>query len=293
MRILVTGREGQVARSLAERSANFPGLHLLFAARPDLDLAEPGSAAAAIHAAKPALVVSAAAYTAVDKAEQEPDLARRINADAAGEVAEAAAGVGAPVIHISTDYVFGGTGSAPMREDEPIAPLGTYGRTKADGEEAVRTGNGDHLILRTAWVYSPFGANFVRTMLRLARHRDEIAVVADQIGSPTNALDLADIVLTLAARRLGGDALGWGETYHAAGSGQASWAEFAGEIMRSSGSATRIRPIGTAEFPTPAERPSWSVLDGTRLKQRFGLALPDWRSSLPAVVACLVNQEAS
>jgi dTDP-4-dehydrorhamnose reductase len=291
MRILVTGRDGQVASSLAERAGNYPALDLHFAARPEFDLAVPGSAAAAISEAKPALVISAAAYTAVDKAEQEPDLAQRINADAAGEIAAAAAEVSAPVIHLSTDYVFDGTGSAPMREDEPIAPLGSYGRTKAAGEDAVRAGQSDHLILRTAWVYSPFGANFVKTMLRLARDRDEIAVVADQVGSPTNALDLADVVLALTDRRLRGDAAGWSETYHAAGQGQASWAEFASEIMRLSGSATRIRPITTAEFPTPVQRPSWSVLNGSKLEASFGLALPDWRSSLPQVVTRLQGQE--
>jgi dTDP-4-dehydrorhamnose reductase len=179
-----------------------------------------------------------------------------------------------------------------MREDEPIAPLGTYGRTKAEGEDRVRAGQGDHLILRTAWVYSPFGANFVKTMLRLARERKEIAVVADQVGSPTNALDLADAILALAARRLGGDVDGWGQTYHAAGSGQASWAEFAAEVMRASGSDTRIRPIATADFPTPARRPSWSVLDGGKLRQQFGLALPEWRASLPPVVGRLVKEAA-
>lgn len=290
MKVLVTGRDGQLARSLAERAVSYPELALQFLARPALDLAVPGSAAAAILAVRPDLVVSAAAYTAVDKAEQEPDFARRINAEAAGEIAKAAASIGAPLIHVSTDYVFGGTGSTPMREEEPIAPLGVYGRTKAAGEEAVRAGQGDHVILRTAWVYSPFGANFVKTMLRLARERGEIAVVADQVGSPTNALDLSDVILELAARRLSGNRAGWDETYHAAGSGQASWADFAAEIMRLSGSATRIRPIATAEFPTPARRPSWSVLDGSKLQQAFGLSLPEWHNSLENVVTRLLDE---
>jgi dTDP-4-dehydrorhamnose reductase len=290
MKVLVTGRDGQLAQSLAERAAGQPDLTLHFAARPECDLAVPGSGAAAIRAAEPDLVVTAAAYTAVDKAEGEPELVHRINADAAGEIAEAAAAVSAPLIHVSTDYVFGGTGSAPMREDEPIAPLGVYGRTKAEGEAAVRAGQGDHLILRTAWVYSPFGANFVKTMLRLAADRDEIAVVADQVGSPTNALDLADLIFALAARRLAGDHSGWGQTYHAAGSGQASWAEFAAEIMRLSGAATRIRPITTTEFPTPAKRPAWSVLDGSKLQQAFGLTLPEWKDSLAMVVKRLRDE---
>ena len=290
MRVLVTGRDGQLARSLAERAAGRPDLTLRFAARPDCDLATPNSAAAAIRDDRPDLIVSAAAYTAVDKAEQEPDLARRINADAAGEIAAAAAAIGAPLIHVSTDYVFGGAGTAPMREDEPIAPLGVYGQTKAEGEAAVRAGQGDHLILRTAWVYSPFGANFVKTMLRLSRERDEIAVVADQVGSPTNALDLADVILALASRRSTGDAKGWGATYHAAGSGEASWAEFAAEIMRLAGAGTRIRPIPTADFPTPAKRPGWSVLDGANLHQAFGLTLPQWKDSLAPVVKRLLDE---
>jgi dTDP-4-dehydrorhamnose reductase len=290
MNILVTGRDGQLARSLAELAENYPDLSLHFAARPECDLAVPGSAAAAIRAARPDLVISAAAYTAVDKAEQEPDLARRINAHAVGEIADSAAAIGAPLIHVSTDYVFGGTGDAPMREDEPIAPLGAYGRTKAEGEAAVRDGQGDHLILRTAWVYSPFGANFVKTMLRLARDRDEIAVVADQMGSPTNALDLADVILALASRRASGDQTGWGQTYHATGGGQASWADFAAEIMRESGAHTRIRPIPTSDFPTPAQRPAWSVLDGSKLKEIFGVAMPEWKDSLAPVVKRLLDE---
>lgn len=290
MRILVTGRDGQLARSLAERSKSYTGVELRFAARPDCDLAVPGSVGTAIRETCPDLVISAAAYTAVDKAEQERELAQRINAEAVGEIAKAAAAVGAPVIHVSTDYVFGGSGDAPMREDEKIAPLGAYGQTKAAGEAALRAGQGDHLILRTAWVYSPFGANFVKTMLRLARDRDEISVVADQVGSPTNAFDLADVILALATRRLASDASGWGQTYHAAGNGQASWAEFAAEIMRLSGSETRIRPIATADFPTPAKRPAWSVLDGSKLKKQFGLVMPEWKGSLPAVVARLLEE---
>ncbi|GAA4039022.1 dTDP-4-dehydrorhamnose reductase [Sphingomonas rosea] len=291
-RVLVTGRDGQVARSLAERAASHPGLDLHFAARPDVDLAVPGSAAAAIAALRPTLVISAAAYTAVDRAEDEPGLAHRINAEAAGEIAEAAAAVGAPLIHLSTDYVFGGTGTHPIPEDAPIAPLGVYGRTKAEGEARVRTAQLDHLILRTAWVHSPFGANFVKTMLRLAATREEIGVVGDQRGSPTSALDLADVILALAVRRLSGDAAGWGETYHAAGRGEASWAEVAqaamDEAARYDAPTATIRPITTADYPTPAQRPAWSVLDTAKLDRTFGLRLPDWRGGIANVVARLV-----
>jgi dTDP-4-dehydrorhamnose reductase len=290
VRILVTGRDGQVARSLAERGAEHPGLTLLFVARPDCDLAVPGSARAVIEAARPDLVVNAAAFTAVDRAESEEDVAFRINAEGAGEVAEAAAAVGAPVIQLSTDYVYDGEGEAPLTEDRPIAPLGAYGRTKAAGEDKVRAANPDHLILRTAWVHSPFGHNFVKTMLRLAAGRDELSVVADQRGSPTSALDLAGVILALAQRRLAGDRSGWGETYHAAGAGEASWAGFAAEIMRQAGAATRIRPIATADYPTPARRPAWSVLSGAKLRGTFGLGLDDWQHALRPVVARLVGE---
>ncbi|GLR46975.1 dTDP-4-dehydrorhamnose reductase [Sphingomonas astaxanthinifaciens] len=290
MKILVTGRDGQVARSLAERGAGLAGVELVFAARPDCDLAEPGSAAAYVATVKPDLVVNAAAYTAVDKAETEEALAYRVNAEGAGEVAAAAAAVGAPVIHLSTDYVYDGSGDAPLTEDRAIAPLGAYGRTKASGEDQVRTANPDHLILRTAWVHSPFGHNFVKTMLRLSAERDELSVVADQRGSPTSALDLAGVILALAERRLGGDARGWGETYHAAGAGEASWAEFAAEIMRQAGATIQIRPIATADYPTPARRPAWSVLSGAKLRGAFGIGLGDWEEALLPVVARLVGE---
>ena len=293
MRILVTGREGQLARSLVERASAYPGLDLHFASRPECDLALEGSASTAIRALQPDLIVSAAAYTAVDRAEAEPELARRINADAVGEIAAAASAIAAPLIHVSTDYVFSGTGDAPVSEDARIAPLGVYGRTKADGEQHVRDAAPDHLILRTAWVYSPFGANFVKTILRLAAEREEIAVVADQVGSPTSALDLADVILALAERRRIGDHAGWGETYHAAGAGRASWAEFAEAVMQESsaagGPAARICPIATAQYPTPAARPAWSVLDSSQLRDHFGLSMPPWRESVAFVTQRLLG----
>ena len=291
MRILVTGREGQLARSLAELAPTVPLLDLLFAARPECDLAVPGSAAAMIESVRPGLVINAAAYTAVDQAEAEPDLALRINALAAGEIAEACARTGAPMLHLSTDYVFAGNGDCPIREDAPISPLGVYGRTKAEGEARVRAAQPDHLILRTAWVVSPFGKNFVGTMLKLAEARDEIAVVADQIGSPTSALELARVVLELADRRRSGDA-GWRMTYHAAGTGQASWAEVAQVVMEVSakcgGPTASIRPITTAAYPTPAARPIWSVLDTRALASQFGLTLGCWREGIDNVTARLL-----
>lgn len=174
MKVLVTGREGQVVRALLERGADVPGLELIAVGRPELDLAEPGNATEVVRRITPDVVVSAAAYTAVDQAEDEPELANRVNGEAPGELAAAAREIGAPIIHLSTDYVFGSK-AEPYREDDPVGPIGAYGRSKLLGEERVRAENPDHLILRTAWVYSPWGKNFVKTMLALARDRDEMA----------------------------------------------------------------------------------------------------------------------
>ena len=204
MRILVTGRQGQVVSSLIEAAAGRPRLEIIAAGRPELDLADPASVHAAIQAARPDIVVSAAAYTAVDQAEDEPEIAAAINERGAGAVAAAAAGIGAPVIHLSTDYVFSGGGERPYREDDPAAPIGVYGATKLAGERAVAAANPRHLILRTAWVYSVYGKNFVKTMLRLAADRDSLSVVADQWGNPTSAHDIADAIRRRAtAKRCG------------------------------------------------------------------------------------------
>ena len=293
MRVVVTGREGQLARSLVERAAGIAGVELAAVGRPELDLEVAGSAARAIAAADPEVVINAAAYTAVDRAEEEPDRAFRINADAAGEVAEAARSAGAAVIQISTDYVFDGRSPEPYGEHSPVSPTGVYGRSKLAGEERVRAANPDHLILRTAWVYSPFGRNFVRTMLGLARNRDEVAVVDDQRGTPTSALDLADGLLAV----LRADRQRWGETFHFAGQGTCSWADLAEETFRASrelgGPTAKVRRITTAEFAAPAPRPAFSALDSTRFEQAFGFTARDWRASLRAVVERLLSEEAA
>lgn len=292
MRIVVTGRDGQVARSLAERGSGGPH-ELVFLARPELDLGDPEGAARAVIEAQPDLVVSAAAYTAVDRAESEPERAMTINGVAPGTIARAAAEAGAPVIHLSTDYVFDGRLDRPYRPDDAVGPVGRYGRSKLAGEEAVRSAGAPYLILRTAWVYSPFGTNFVRTMLRLAGERDEIGVVADQVGCPTSALDIADAVLALADRWAAGDRSGWNGTYHLVGGGETSWAGFAERIFAASaaagGPSARVRPIATADYPTPARRPANSRLDTATLAKTFDLRLPAWETSLPPVVARLLG----
>jgi dTDP-4-dehydrorhamnose reductase len=289
MRILLTGREGQVARSLLEKAPDWPDLKLVPAGRPEVDLAEPGSIARVIRAVVPDLVINAAAYTAVDQAEDEPDLAYRINAEAAGEAAAAAREMAAGFIQISTDYVFDGQATEPYDEDVPTNPLSAYGRSKLAGEEAVRAANPEHLILRTAWVYSPFGRNFVRTMVAAARDRDELNVVDDQRGSPTSALDLADAILLIAAKWPAGG----GRTYHLAGAGPASWFELAGEVMnqcrRLGLPAAEVHPIRTADWPTKAVRPPFTALDSSRIERDLGLRLPDWRQSVAVAVERLAT----
>jgi dTDP-4-dehydrorhamnose reductase len=295
VRLLVTGREGQVALSLAERASTTDDLEIIFAGRPELDLAHGETIAPAIEAGRPDIVVSAAAYTAVDQAEDEPDLAFAVNATGAGKVARAAASVGAPIIHLSTDYVFDGTLDRPYREDDATAPRSVYGASKLAGEEAVAAANPRHLVLRTAWVYSPFGKNFVRTMLRLAAERDEVSVVSDQCGNPTSALDIADAILA-AARHLRErtDFDQWG-IYHLAGSGATNWAEFAEEIFRLShtlgGPAARVKPIATSDYPTKARRPANSQLETMKLRRVFDHTMPDWCGSCRSVVDRLLGHE--
>jgi dTDP-4-dehydrorhamnose reductase len=291
MRVLVTGVHGQVARALKERSVG-RDVGLIFASRPQTDLAKPGSVAAAIRNAAPDVVVNAAAYTTVDLAETESDLAFRVNADAAGEAAEAAAETGAAIIQLSTDYVFDGTGDRPWREDDPVNPINVYGTSKAAGEDKVRAGNPRHLIVRTSWVVSSFGRNFVKTMVEAARSRDVLRVVDDQRGRPTSALELADAILTMADAAARGSS-GLGRTYHVAGLGKASWFDLAGEIMdqcrRSGVAAVPVEPVSSAEWPTAAARPRNSVLDCSRAEADFGIRFPDWRESVRAIVDRIAN----
>lgn len=296
MRIAVTGRTGQVVQSLIHRGPQ-AGATVIAIGRPALDLARPEGVLAALAEARPDCIVNAAAYTAVDKAEAEEALAMAVNAEGAGAVAAAARQLGVPVIQISTDYVFDGALPRPWREDDATGPLGAYGRSKLAGERAVAAAHADHVILRTAWVYSPFGQNFVRSMLRLARTREEIGVVADQIGSPTAATDLADAILSVAAGLVArpGDGPLRG-VFHAAGGGEASWADLARAVFAVSraigGPAAAVRAIGTADYPTPARRPANSRLDCGLLAQRHGVALPPWRDSLgPCVAALLAGGE--
>ncbi|RUU82517.1 dTDP-4-dehydrorhamnose reductase [Mesorhizobium sp. M7A.F.Ca.MR.362.00.0.0] len=293
MRLVVTGRDGQVAASLLEAGQAAAGVEVIAIGRPQLDLARPDTVIEAIAAAKPDIVVSAAAYTAVDQAEDEPDLAFAVNAAGAGQVAQAASRLGVPVIHLSTDYVFDGTKDAAYVETDATAPRSVYGASKLAGEQVVAAANPRHLILRTAWVYSPFGKNFVKTMLRLAADRDEIAVVADQWGNPTSALDIADAILHAAAQLHEGAVTSG--IYHLAGTGEANWSGFARHILDTSrvlgGPWARVRDIATMDYPTKARRPANSRLSSAKFAAAFGWNAPDWRQSTEAVVRRLLAGE--
>ncbi len=295
MRIVVTGGSGQLVLSLIERGAA-RNVEVIAVGRPDLDLSAPEDdrVYAALAAGRPDVIVNAAAYTAVDKAESERELAFAINAEGAGAVARAAARMGVPLVHVSTDYVFSGDKLEPYTEGDAPAPTGVYGATKLAGETAVAASGADAAILRTAWVYSPFGANFVKTMLRLAETRDELGVVADQRGNPTSALDLADAVLAVASNLKANVAPELRGVFHATGTGEASWADFAEAIFAVSaaqgGRSAAVKRITTAEYPTPARRPANSRLDCSRLAQHHGVRLPDWHGSTADVVSRLVHE---
>jgi dTDP-4-dehydrorhamnose reductase len=292
MRVVVTGREGQVASALAERARD--DIEIVRLGRPELDLAgPPGAIVSAIGQARPELVVSAAAYTQVDKAETEPDIAFAINERGAGAVARAASELGVPIVHLSTDYVFDGLKSAPYAEADSTRPTGAYGASKLAGEHAVLEENADSVVLRTAWVYSPFGSNFVKTMLRLAADRDEVAVVADQRGNPTNALDIADGIIAVARNLATSDDPELRGVFHMTGSGDASWADLAEATFAASeargGPSAAVRRIDGAEYPTAARRPENSRLDCGKLARVHGITLPDWHNALERVVSRLLQ----
>jgi dTDP-4-dehydrorhamnose reductase len=275
MKLLVFGQTGKVARELARRLPD--GVSARFLSRQEADLLDPAACAAAIMAADADAVINAAAWTAVDKAEAEEPRATIVNGDAPAAMAVACAERGLPFLHISTDYVFDGQGTVPFAPDHPTAPLGAYGRSKLKGEQGVRAAGGNTLILRTSWVVSAHGANFVKTMLRLGRERTALTVVADQIGGPTPAAAIADALFTCARAMVAGQP---GGTHHFSGAPDISWAGFAREIMAQAQLPCQITDIPTSAFPTPAKRPANSTMDCTALKAAYGLERPDWRAEL-------------
>jgi dTDP-4-dehydrorhamnose reductase len=275
VKVLVFGQTGQVARELALRVP--VGVDITCVDRLRADLSDPASCAAAVFAADVDVVINAAAWTAVDRAEAEEDAATVVNGAAPAAMARAAAARGLPFVQISTDYVFDGGGDAPFAPDDPTGPLGAYGRGKLVGEDGVRDAAGRHVILRTSWVVSADGTNFVKTMLRLGRERDALNVVADQIGGPTPAADIADALFVIARGLCDGHA---GGTYHLSGAPDTSWADFARAIMAAAGLSCTINDIPSSAYPTPARRPMNSRLDCTSLFRDFGITRPDWRAGL-------------
>ena len=277
MRALVFGSTGQVAQELRVRLPD-----AVFLPRAEADLRNPETCAAAIAASDAEVVINAAAYTAVDQAESDEATAMLVNGTAPGLMARAAAARGIPFLHVSTDYVFDGTGAAAWHPDDETGPLGAYGRSKLAGEHAIHAAGGRFAILRTSWVFSAHGSNFVKTMLRLGKTRDTMAVVADQIGGPTAAGDIAAALIEMG--RLLSLGLGAPGTYHFSGTPDVSWAAFAREIFHQAGLQTQVTDIPSAAYPTPARRPQNSRLDCSTLETVFGVSRPDWRSSLNKVL---------
>jgi dTDP-4-dehydrorhamnose reductase len=278
-KILVTGANGQLGMELQQLAPAYPGFQFIFTTRNELPLDDPDAIIASIAFHQPHYVINCGAYTAVDKAESEKELAYKINAEGPGVLAASCAAAGIPLIHISTDYVFNGKAVKPIREDDPTEPVNLYGASKLEGEKNVLREHPSAIIIRTAWVYSSFGKNFVKTMLRLMSEKEEIGVVNDQYGTPTYAADLADailkIIVSLDTKKAGQPGI-----YHYSNEGQISWYDFAVAIAAISNSKCRVKPITTAQFPTPAKRPAYSVLDKSKIKQVFGIEPPDWRTSL-------------
>lgn len=278
VRVLVFGRTGQVARELARRMPL--GASAEFMGRGQADLSDPAACAVAVAACDADVVINAAAWTAVDRAETEEAAALVVNGAAPGAMARACAARGLPFLHISTDYVFDGAGDQPFGVDHPTAPLAAYGRTKLAGEQAVQAAGGVHVIMRTSWVVSAHGSNFVKTMLRLGAERESLNVVADQIGGPTPAADIADALYAMAAGLLASKP---GGVQHLAGGPDCSWADFARQIMARAGLGCVVHDIPSSAYPTPAKRPLNSRLDCSRLAA-FGIARPEWCRGLDKIL---------
>lgn len=280
MRVLVFGKTGQVATEL---SLQIPiGVEMTSLGRTQADLSNPAACVTAIEAARPDLVINAAAYTAVDHAEENEALATVINGDVPTAMAQACTRLDIPFLHVSTDYVFEGGGTKPWAEGDKTSPQNAYGRSKLIGEEGVRAAKGRYTILRTSWVFSAHGANFVKTMLRLADTRDRLAIVADQVGGPTPAADIATALWKMADALYQGK--GTAGTYHYSGVPDVSWADFAREIFDQAKRVVEVEDIATSDYPTPATRPLNSRLECSAIYDAFGITRPDWRAGLAGVL---------
>jgi dTDP-4-dehydrorhamnose reductase len=281
-RILVTGANGQLGMELRDLSATFPDYEFLFFGKDDFSIVDGDAAEEIMVKLAPQFLINCAAYTAVDKAEQDRELAYSINASAVGLLAELCSRHHCKFIHISTDYVFNGAASSPLNESHPVAPVNYYGETKLAGEKLALQKNPGSVIIRTAWVYSAHGKNFVKTMLRLMTEKPEISVVSDQKGTPTYAADLARAIMHIIASGHWIPGI-----YHYSNEGQTTWFSFASQIKELAGIECQIHPISTARFPTPAKRPAYSVLDKSKIKNTYALPIRDWESALRACLSAL------
>lgn len=292
LKILVTGANGQVGWELMRRAERF-GVTAIGMTSTELDITDAQAVAAQVQKGAFDVVVNAAAYTAVDKAESEPEKAYAVNRDGPDNLARACAEADIPLIHISTDYVFDGSKKGAYTEDDPVCPVSVYGASKEAGERAVRERLARHIILRTAWVYGVHGHNFVKTMLRLAKERDELRVVADQWGCPTAAGDIAEVILSIVARYSNNQAVEWG-TYHYCGDRPTTWHGFAEAILAAAepygGRKVPVRPIATTDYPTPAKRPANSVLDSAKIRATLGIAPRVWGDALQEAVQEIAHQ---
>ncbi len=286
-KILVTGANGQLGMELQQLAAIHPSVEFIFTTREQLPLDNTEVVSDFIKDQQPQYLINCAAYTAVDKAESEKELAYKVNAEAPGIIAKTCRENNIRLIHISTDYVFNGMGSAPYREDDRTEPVNFYGASKLDGEKKIMHFNPDAIIIRTAWVYAEYGNNFVKTMLRLMASKDQVNVVNDQYGTPTYAADLAEaIVAIINSSRL--SVANWiPGIYHFSNEGIITWYDFAIAIKELSGSSCNVNPIPSSQFPTPARRPFYSVLDKTKIQQTFGIPVKDWKKSLAVCMARL------
>ncbi|WP_298327851.1 dTDP-4-dehydrorhamnose reductase [Asticcacaulis sp.] len=296
MRILVTGTEGQVDTSLKALGEQM-GIEVIRIGLPDIDLSKPDTLAGPVRAANPDVIISSAAYTAVDKAESETELAQAINGDGPGALAKLAAELNVPILHLSTDYVFAGDKTGVYDETDTPAPVSVYGLTKLSGETQIAAATSNHVILRTAWVYSPYGNNFVKTMLRLGETRDELNVVADQRGCPTYAPEIARALIAVAQRVVADPDPALRGVFHLTGQGETTWAGFAERIFAGSvergGKPVKVNPIPTEAYPTPAKRPANSRLSGEKLNTFFGLRLDPWEKSLDECLTALTGKSAN
>ena len=278
--LLVIGKQGQLARSIAKIVPDFPQLQISYSSRSELDLAVPGSVERYFNRNRYDLILNSAAYTAVDQAERELELAAQINHHAVGELARVAREQQIPLIHVSTDYVFDGLKNIPYLESDPTNPTSVYGSSKLKGEQAMQQIACSGFIVRTSWLYSEFGNNFVKTMLRLEKERDQLNIVYDQVGSPTYATDLARSLLTIAAGDGVAPFTSEVPVFHYANHGVGSWYDFAQAIFELAGVDCETHPVTSAEYPTVAKRPPYSVLSTEKIKQQFQLSIPYWRDSL-------------